>query len=248
MFQKVGQLLMLLWQTIQALPHLWRQRRKVLEQMFEIGNSSLLMACILSVFIGGVLALQTGPELVERGLGNLIGGIVGLSMCKELGPVMMSVLIAGRVGCAMAAEIGSMRVYQEIDALRTMNINPVHFLVLPRLAAISVCLPLLVLFSVLVGWTGGALVSNYNQSIMVSFTGYFSHLRETVDVIDVLNGLFKSWVFAVVVGIVSCNEGLRTTGGPRGIGVAVTKAVVYSIVLILILDYFVTRLLLPFNS
>jgi len=240
-------MLILLWQTVLAMPHLWRQRRKVLDQMFEIGNSSLLMACVLSVFIGGVLALQTGPVLVERGMGSVLGGIVGLSMCKELGPVMMSVLIAGRVGCAMAAEIGSMRVYQEIDALRTMNINPVHFLVLPRLAAISICLPLLVLFSVLVGWTGGALVSNYNQSIVVSFAGFFSHLRETVDVVDIANGLFKSWVFAVVIGIVSCNEGLRTTGGPRGIGKAVTRAIVGSIVLILILDYFLTRILLPFD-
>src|SRR5467141_2942962 len=159
MFQNLGGRRILLERTIGAFPKIWRQRRKVFEQLFEIGNASLLMACILSLFIGGVIALQTGPVLAERGLSSSIGGLVGLSMCKELAPVMMAVLIAGRIGSAMAAEIGSMRVYQEIDALRTMNINPVHYLVLPRLVAISCALPILVVFSILIGWMGGAAVS-----------------------------------------------------------------------------------------
>src|SRR5437867_8084571 len=159
MFENIGEILVLLWRTLQALPHIFRQRQKVYDQLFEIGNASLLMACILSLFIGGVIALQTGPVLVERGLASAVGGLVGLSICKELAPVMMSVLIAGRIGSAMAAEIGSMRVYQEIDALRTMNINPVHYLVLPRLVAITIALPILVLFAVLVGWIGGGLVA-----------------------------------------------------------------------------------------
>src|SRR5207247_8039909 len=160
MFQNIGEMMILLWRTIQALPHVLRQRQKIFDQLFEIGNASLLMACILSLFIGGVLALQTGPVLAERGLTSSIGGIVGLSMCKELGPVMMAVLITGRIGSAMAAEIGSMQVYQEIDARRTMNINPIRYLVLPRLAAVSVALPLLVIFAVLVGWLGGGIVAN----------------------------------------------------------------------------------------
>src|SRR5204862_2438229 len=117
------------------------------------------MVCILSFFIGGVIALQTGPLLVERGLASTVGGVVGISICKELAPIMMSILIAGRIGSAMAAEIGSMQVYQEIDALRTMNINPIHYLVLPRLVAIAIALPVLVLFSILVGWVGGAAVA-----------------------------------------------------------------------------------------
>jgi phospholipid/cholesterol/gamma-HCH transport system permease protein len=246
MFQNIGEMWILLWRTLAMLPQAWRQRRKVAEQLFEIGNASLLMACILSLFIGGVLALQAGPKLVERGLANVIGAIVGLSMCKELGPVMMAVLIAGRVGSAMAAEIGSMRVYQEIDALQTMNINPISYLVLPRLIAISLALPLLVIFSVLVGWSGGALVCVYNHQISLSFAGFFDSLRANVGVGDVLNGLFKSLVFAVVIGTVSCHQGLVTMGGPRGIGRSVTKAVVNSIVLILILDYFLTRFLLFF--
>src|ERR1017187_8595066 len=137
MFENIGEMLILFWRTLLALPMTWMQRQKVVDQFFEIGNASLLMVCILSFFIGGVLALQPGPVLVERGLASAVGGLVGISMCKELGPVMMSILIAGRIGSAMAAEIGSMRVYQEIDALRTMNINPIHYLVLPRLVAIA---------------------------------------------------------------------------------------------------------------
>jgi phospholipid/cholesterol/gamma-HCH transport system permease protein len=244
MFQNVGEMMILCWRTLGALPQTWRQRQKVFDQLFEIGNASLLMACILSLFIGGVISLQTGPVLVERGLGRVLGGMVGISVCKELAPVMMSILIAGRIGSAMAAEIGSMRVYQEIDALRTMNINPVHYLVLPRLVAISVALPTLVLFAVLVAWVGGAIVAATNQQINVGFQAYFTNLREVVDVPDLLNGLIKSFVFAVVVGVVSCHQGLVTIGGPRGIGRSVTKAVVNSIVLILILDYFLTRVLL----
>ena len=247
MFQNIGELLVLFWRTLQALPQTWRQRRKVYDQLFEIGNASLLMACILSLFIGGVIALQTGPLLAERGLATLIGSVVGNSMCKELAPVMMSILIAGRIGSAMAAEIGSMRVYQEIDALRTMNINPVHYLVLPRLVAISCALPVLVIFSIQVGWMGGALVSVFNDRIGVSFPAFFNNLRDTVDLAKIMNGLFKSFVFAVVIGTVSCHQGLQTIGGPRGIGRSVTKAVVNSIVLILILDYFVTRFLMYFD-
>lgn len=247
MFQNIGELLVLLGRTLQALPQTWRQRRKVYDQLFEIGNASLLMACILSLFIGGVIALQTGPLLAERGLATLIGSVVGNSMCKELAPVMMSILIAGRIGSAMAAEIGSMRVYQEIDALRTMNINPVHYLVLPRLVAISCALPILVIFSIQVGWMGGALVSVFNDRIGISFPAFFNNLRETVDLAKIMNGLFKSFVFAVVIGTVSCHQGLQTIGGPRGIGRSVTKAVVNSIVLILILDYFVTRFLMYFD-
>src|SRR6201997_4452108 len=173
MFQNIGEMVILLWRTLVALPQGWRQRQKVFDQFFEIGNASLLMVCILSFFIGGVIALQTGPVLVERGLSSAVGGVVGISVCKELAPVMMSILIAGRIGSAMTAEIGSMRVYQEIDALRTMNINPIHFLVLPRLVSIAVALPLLVIFSILVGWCGGALVSATNHEIGVSFQSFF---------------------------------------------------------------------------
>jgi phospholipid/cholesterol/gamma-HCH transport system permease protein len=156
----------------------------------------------------------------------------------------MSILIAGRIGSAMAAEIGSMRVYQEIDALRTMNINPIHYLVLPRLVAIAIALPLLVIFSILVGWFGGAIVVAENSHIAISFQAFFADLRDIVENGDVVNGIFKSFCFALVIGVVSCHQGLVTIGGPRGIGRSVTKAVVNSIVLIVIFDYILTRILL----
>jgi phospholipid/cholesterol/gamma-HCH transport system permease protein len=244
MFENIGEMIVLFWRTLLALPVAWRQRRKVLDQFFEIGNASLFMVCVLSFFIGGVIALQTGPVLVERGLASAVGGLVGISMCRELAPVMMSILIAGRIGSAMAAEIGSMRVYQEIDALRTMNINPIYYLVLPRLLAIAVALPLLVVFSILVGWLGGAIVAANNDRIDIGFQAFFMDLRDVVALKDVANGVFKGFCFALVIGVVSCHQGLVTIGGPRGIGRSVTKAVVNSIVLIVILDYILTRLLL----
>jgi phospholipid/cholesterol/gamma-HCH transport system permease protein len=244
MFQNIGEMVVLFWRTLLALPLAWRQRQKVYDQFFEIGNASLLMVCILSFFIGGVITLQTGPVLVERGLASAVGGLVGISTCKELAPVMMSILIAGRIGSAMAAEIGSMRVYQEIDALRTMNINPIHYLVLPRIVAIAVALPMLVIFAILVGWLGGAVVAAANYRIDIGFQAFFQNLRDVVDIPDVANGVFKSFCFALVIGVVSCHQGLITIGGPRGIGRSVTKAVVNSIVLIVILDYLLTRLLL----
>ena len=244
MFESIGEIIILFWRTLLALPLVWRQRQKVVEQFFEIGNASLLMVCVLSFFIGAVIALQTGPVLVDRSLASAVGGIVGIAMAKELAPVMMAVLIAGRIGSAMAAEIGSMRVYQEIDALRTMNINPVHYLVLPRLVAIAAALPMLVVFAILVGWFGGAVVAEANNHIAIPFQAFYSDLRAIVEVKDVVNGVFKSFCFALIIGVVSCHQGLITIGGPRGIGRSVTKAVVNSIVLIVIFDYFLTRILL----
>src|SRR5215475_11243067 len=210
MFQNIGEMVVLFWRTLLALPLVWRQRQKVFEQFFEIGNASLLMVCLLSFFIGGVISLNFGPALVERSFANAVGGVVGLAIAKELAPVMMAILIAGRIGSAMAAEIGSMRVYQEIDALRTMNINPIHYLVLPRLVALAAALPMLVIFAILVGWFGGAVVAEANNHIAIPIQAFFSDLRSVVKVKDVGNGVFKSFCFAIIIGIVSCHQGLVT--------------------------------------
>jgi phospholipid/cholesterol/gamma-HCH transport system permease protein len=128
-----------------------------------------------------------------------------------------------------------------------MNINPIHYLVLPRVTAISVALPMLIIFSMLVGWVGGALVCAGNERIGITVQTFFSSLRQIVELKDVINGLVKGFAFAVTIGVVSCTQGLQTIGGPRGIGRSVTKAVVNSIVLILLLDYFLTRLLMYFD-
>lgn len=248
MFQNIGEIVLLFWQTIRALPLTWRQRAKVFDQFFEIGNASLLMVTVLSFFIGGVLTLQTGPTMVERGLGNYVGGIVGFSVARELAPIMMAILIAGRIGSAMAAEIGSMRVYQEIDALRTMNINPVHYLVLPRLVAITVALPMLVTFSILVAWLGGAVVARLTAEIDIPIQSFFENLKAMVELEDIAHGVFKGFCFAWIVGIVACHQGLITRGGPRGIGRSVTKAVVNAIVLIVISDFALTRFFVVLSS
>jgi phospholipid/cholesterol/gamma-HCH transport system permease protein len=245
MFESIGEVVLVFWRTLLALPHSWRQRQKIFEQFFEIGNASLLMVAVLSFFIGAVIALQTGPVLAERSLSSAIGGVVGIAIAKELAPVMMAILIAGRIGSAMAAEIGSMRVYQEIDALRTMNINPIHYLVLPRMLAMVFALPMLVVFAILIGWFGGAVVADFNDRMEIPMQTFFSDLKDIVVVKDVANGVFKSFCFALIIGAVSCHQGLTTIGGPRGIGRSVTKAVVNSIVAIVIFDYLLTRFLLP---
>src|ERR1035441_2371525 len=218
MFENIGEIVLLFWRTLLALPLAWRQRQKVFDQFFEIGNASLLMVCVLSFFIGGVIALNFGPPLVERSFTSAVGGVIGIAIAKELAPVMMAILIAGRIGSAMAAEIGSMRVYQEIDALRTMNINPIHYLVLPRLVAIAFALPMLVTFAILVGWLGGALVAETNSHIAIPFQEFFADLRDIVVLKDVANGVFKSFCFALIIGVVSCHQGLATIGGGRGGG------------------------------
>src|SRR5262249_32128844 len=244
MFQNIGEMVLLFWRTLLSLPLTWRQRQKVFDQFFEIGNASLLMVCILSFFLGGVLALHIGPVLVSRGLATKVGGVVGYSICKDLSPVMMSILIAGRIGSAMAAEIGSMRVYQENDAPRTMNISPIHYPGVPPLVPLGIPLPLLVIFRTLVRWLGGPGRSGAHFRIDISFAAFFSTLSEVVEVKDVANGVFKSFIFALLIGVVSCHQGLITRGGPRGIGRSVTKAVVNSIVLIVSVDYLLTRVLL----
>ena len=247
MFTDLGQMLIMFKDTLKCLPHALRERKKILDQLFEIGNGSLAMSCFLSLFIGGVMALQTGPFLSERGLGSFIGGILGLSVTKEIAPILMSVLMAGRIGSAMAAEIGSMRVNQEIDALCTMNINPIRFLVLPRIVAITLALPTLVVFSIMVAWLGGAMVCFFVRDIGISFQTYFSDLAEVVDPKHLFHGVLKSITFAVSVGLISCHRGMTTSGGPREIGWSVTRAVVDCMAAIVILDYFLTRFLMLFN-
>lgn len=244
MFQNIGEILTLLCKTISQLRYIPRQMQKIVENLFEMGNASLLMAGLLSLFIGGILALQVAPQMAERGITGVVGAIVGLGMCKELAPLMMTILIIGRVGSAITAEIGSMKVYSEIDALRTMNIDPVRFLVLPRITAICVALPLLTLFSILVGWMGGLLVSVFNQAAAITVEGYFESLRTNVDPQDIFEAVIKSTVFALSVGLIACHQGLITRGGPRGIGRSVTKSVVNSIVAVLLLDYVLTRFLI----
>ncbi len=247
LFISTGGIIKLFFQSIYwCRDALWNMD-KILFQITEIGNNTLPVATLIALSSGAVLALQSGPTLASFGIAESLGGIVGISMVKEIGPVMASILIAGRVGSAMSAEIGSMSVYDEIDALKTMNINPVRFLVMPRFLATILALPVLVLFMDVVGWFGGAIVASANPEIGLSFQVYFRSLADIVTVKAVFNGLIKAFIFGIIISIVSCYIGLGTKGGPREIGRSVTKAVVLSFILVLVSDYFITRILLFMN-
>jgi phospholipid/cholesterol/gamma-HCH transport system permease protein len=240
----IGSTVQLLVQAARHIGSLPRQFGRFIEQCYAIGYSTLPIVAILSFFIGSVLALQAGYSMQNFGAKQFIGTLVGLSMARELGPVMVAILLAGRVGSAIAAELASMKVYQEVDALVTMNIPPARMLVLPRLAAAIVMVPVLAIVANLVGWFGGAVIAKFVNFIAIEPEAYFAAMRRFMKFSDVTNGLIKAEVFGFVVVLVCCNIGLRTRGGPREIGAAVTRAVVVSLILILVLDYFVTKALL----
>ncbi len=240
----IGSTVQLLVRSLTYLPTLPRQFHRFIEQCYLIGYTTLPIVAILSFFIGSVLALQAGYSMENFGAKQFIGSLVGLSMARELGPVMVAILLAGRVGSAIAAELASMKVYQEVDALVTMNIPPARMLVLPRLAATACMMPVLAIIANLVGWFGGAIVCKYTHLISIEPVAYFATMRRYMDFDDIINGLVKAEVFGLVVVLVCCDIGLNTRGGPREIGAAVTRAVVTSLILILVLDYFVTKALM----
>jgi phospholipid/cholesterol/gamma-HCH transport system permease protein len=221
-----------------------RQSARFIEQCYVIGYTTLPIVGILSFFIGSVLALQAGYSMQDFGVMQFIGSLVGLSMARELGPTMVSILVAGRVGSAMTAELASMKVYQEIDALNMMNIPPERILVLPRLAAALVMVPVLTVIANIIGWFGGAIVCRYTSFISLPTATYFSALTHYMKFRDVADGIIKAEIFCFMVVLVCCNIGLNTRGGPREIGASVTRAVVVSLILILLLDYFVTKVLI----
>jgi|TARA_B100001029_G_C15056479_1_gene454764 phospholipid/cholesterol/gamma-HCH transport system permease protein len=240
----IGEFLKLLWKTIKSIKYFGSTVDKFLAQLFDMCNRTLPVAALISLSIGAVLSLQTGIQLAGYGIQDRIGGIVGVSLCTELAPVMAAILMAGRVGSSITAEISSMTVYEEISALKTMNIDPVRFLVLPRFLACLIALPFLVIYMDLIGWLGGSLVSSMNQTISVSLSSFYNDLSQVVTLSDIMSGIIKSLFFAIAISIISCSVGLLAKGGPREIGNSVTKSVVASFISILLLDYFITRFLI----
>jgi phospholipid/cholesterol/gamma-HCH transport system permease protein len=217
----------------------WRQ---TLIQMGRIGVDSLPVTAMTSFFTGMVLALQTGAS--SKHFFNVplfVGTVVSFSIVMELGPVMTAIVVAGRAGAAIAAELGTMKVTEQIDALYTLGTDPVRYLVIPRLLAFLVVLPLLTVISDFTGIIGGLFVARVKYDIPT--TVYWHDIIDNMEVRHFVHGFLKTFVFAFVVAMVSSYKGVTTRGGAEGVGKATTQAVVMSMVLVLVLDYFATALL-----
>ncbi len=240
----IGEVLILLWRTLLSIREAPRNLASICSQVAIIGYETLPIASVMAFFVGMVLALQTGIELAKYGTQEIIGSIVGLSMVRELGPVMTSFLVAGRAGSAIAAEIGVMKVYEEIDALQTLDIDPVRYLAMPRLIAALVCVPLLTVYADCVGIAGGAIISHLHPRLFISYGTYIDSMRQALKFKEIAVGLTKSFVFGGIIALISCYVGFKTSGGARGIGISTTRSVVLSFMLILIADYFLTRILM----
>lgn len=209
-------------------------------QMERIGLGSFGVAGITTLFTGMVLALQTAFSLPGLGVKYYIGTVVGKSLTRELGPVLTALIVGGRVGAGIAAEIGSMKVTEQIDALRSMAADPVRKLVAPRLAACLLMIPVLTLYGDLLGIFGGMLVAVTQLDLEAAF--YLTDVMDSLRIADVASGLGKSFVFAYFIAIVACHRGLTVQGGADGVGRATTETVVTTSILVLISDFFLTKL------
>jgi phospholipid/cholesterol/gamma-HCH transport system permease protein len=211
------------------------------KQMLEVGVHSIPVVLITATFTGMVLALQTYTGFQRFNAESLVGTVVALSMTRELGPVLTGLIVAGRAGSAMAAELGTMRVTEQIDALYTLATNPIKYLVVPRLIAGVVMLPVMTILSDIVGIYGGFFVSvnvlNANKTI------YLKRTWDYLEFNDLYSGLFKAAVFGLIIALIGCYKGFYTRGGAEGVGQATTGSVVVASMMILISDYFLTAIL-----
>jgi phospholipid/cholesterol/gamma-HCH transport system permease protein len=239
--QILGEATNLFLATFRAMRAAAGDRQRLVAQMVRVGTDTLGIGALLSLFVGMVLVVQSADQLRDVSQ-EVLGPIVGLAMTKELGPVMMAFLLAGRAGSAMAAELGSMAVYDEINALRTLDIDPVRFLVVPRFLAATLALPMLILYADFIGVLGGAAVVSLDPAITLGVHAFFQRMLDWVDFGDVVTGLLKGVVFGMISSIVPCAFGLRTRGGTEGIAASTTAAVVWSFILILVFDFLIVRL------
>ncbi len=234
----IGHTLILLGQVFLWLPWLWRKRVETIAQMATCSYGGFGVAMIVGMFSGMVLALQSGYTLQKWGQEELIAIVVPASMVREMGPVMTGFILAGLVGSTMAAEVGTMSVSEEIEALEVMSINPVYFLVLPRVVALALVAPLLTLYVDLIGIFGGAFVGD--RILNLSYTTYMKHTMDTLELKDIYSGLLKAVVFGLLISGVGCSQGMRARGGAEGVGNATMRTVVISFVFILFFDYILT--------
>ena len=214
--------------------------RQMLRQITEIGYYSLPVVGLTTVFTGMVLALQSYTGFARFNAESAVATVVVLSITRELAPVLAGLMVAGRIGAAMAAEIGTMRVTEQIDALTTLSTDPIRYLVLPRVLAGLLMLPLLVLIGDIIGVFGGFLIAVYTLDFNPA-----SYLRATwqfLEPIDVISGLVKAAAFGFLVALMGCFHGFYSRGGAQGVGAAATNAVVSASILILVFNYFITEL------
>lgn len=213
----------------------------IFKQMEQIGVNSLPVVMITATFTGMVLALQSYNGFKRFNAETLVGTVVAMSMTRELGPVLTGLIVAGRAGSAMAAELGTMKVTEQIDALETLAVNPVKYLIVPRLVAGALMLPILTILSDLIGVIGGYFVG-------VKLLGINSviYIRRTIDYVefhDIYSGLIKAFFFGLIIATIGCYQGFNSQGGAEGVGRATTLSVVISSMIILISDYFLSALL-----
>ena len=209
---------------LRAVPHL----------MERAGADGVPIVLLINFLVGLIIGLQAAYQLERFGANIFVANLVGLSMVRELAPLMTAIVVAGRSGAAYAAELGTMRVNQEIDALRTLGIDPYRFLVFPRMIATSAVVPLLTIASMLVGVLGGLIIAV--QNLGLTTTAYFNQLQGAVGLVDVAGGLVKSVVFAITITLISCQRGLSTRGGAAGVGNSTTSAVVVILFFLVVLD------------
>lgn len=214
------------------------EMRNILKQMEEIGVRSLPVVSVTATFTGMVLALQSYSGFERFQATSFVGSVVALSITRELGPVFAGLMVSGRVGASIAAELGTMKVTEQIDALVTLATNPVKYLVVPRVVAATLVMPVLVIFADLLGILGGYFVSVYllgaNPYVYVNKTFQYLEMK------DILSGLAKASVFGCLIALISCYHGFIAEGGAEGVGRATTRAVVTSSMVVLIADYFMT--------
>jgi len=214
----------------------------VSEQLEQIGWRSLSIVNLTALFTGMVLALQLGTYLSRFGAKMFVSRIVGMSLVRELGPVLTALMIGGRVGAGITAELGSMAVTDQVDAIRALGASPVRNLVVPRMIAILVMLPVLTIIGDLVGVVGGLILSVSELNVSADF--YINSLLQVLLLDDVFSGIGKSFFFAYFIGIIACYNGLGVTGGADGVGRATTRTVVAASVTVLVSDFFLTKLFL----
>ncbi|HVR97304.1 MAG TPA: ABC transporter permease [Thermoanaerobaculia bacterium] len=213
--------------------------RQWVRQMEQVGVRSLGVASITTIFTGMVLALQTALSLPSLGIKYYIGAVVSKSLVRELGPVLTALIVGGRIGSGMTAEIGTMKVTEQIDALRSMAADPVKKLVAPKLAATLIMLPVLTLIGDALGILGGLVIATFTLNLTPGL--YLNDVFEALTFGDVGSGVAKSFFFAYFIAIVGCYNGLNTAGGADGVGRATTNTVVVAAILVLVSDFFLTK-------